>query len=186
VVALSLFDKSGKKSPTGGKLLVHKYGGRHFLSDVQIVFAAMMVVVSFAGVGAWSSITSRQKQKEDELERHCITPDQLSQALARDPNLPLFDLREPLDVLVNSEMIPGAWRMCPHRVLENPWLLPRKKPAVIYCTSPSGETSRAIVERALALGFLDVKLLKGGLHAWKAKGYAVEPYFGHTRLDVAS
>jgi 3-mercaptopyruvate sulfurtransferase SseA len=36
------------------------------------------------------------------------------------------------------------------------------------------------------MGFLELKMLKGGLQAWKAKGYAVEPYFKRIRLDVAS
>jgi rhodanese-related sulfurtransferase len=142
--------------------------------------------VSFAAAGVWQAIRSRQRQKQAELEQHSITPDQLNQALANEPKLPLFDLREPVDLLANSEMIPGARRVCPYRVLENPWLLPREKPAVIYCTSPTDEISRVIVKRALAMGFVKIKMLKGGLQAWKAEGYAIEPYFKHNGLDVAS
>ncbi len=154
--------------------------------NMEITLAIVMVLVSFAAAGIWSALRSRQKRKEAEFERHSITPDQLSQALAREPQLPVFDLREPLEILADSEIIPGAWRICPYRVLENPWLLPRERPAVIYCTSPSDETSRIIVERALAMGFVKIKFLKGGLQAWKAKGYAVEPYFRHISLEVAS
>jgi rhodanese-related sulfurtransferase len=98
----------------------------------------------------------------------------------------LFDLREPLEVLADSEIIPGAKRICPHKVLENPWLIPRDKAAVIYCTCSSDETSRIILQRVLSVGLARVRILKGGLHAWKAKGYAVEPYFGPVRLDVES
>jgi hypothetical protein len=35
-----------------------------------------------------------------------------------------------------------------------------------------------VLRRALALGFLRIEFLKGGLAAWKAKGYPVEPYKG--------
>jgi rhodanese-related sulfurtransferase len=35
------------------------------------------------------------------------------------------------------------------------------------------------------LGFNRVKLLKGGLNAWKAKGYPVQPYKESFHLDVA-
>jgi len=32
------------------------------------------------------------------------------------------------------------------------------------------------LRRALSLNFLRIKFLKGGLAAWKAMGYPVEPY----------
>jgi hypothetical protein len=99
--------------------------------DLGIVSAITMVAVSFAAAGVWSAIRRRQKQKQAQLERHSVTPDQLNHALAQEPRLPLFDLREPVDVLADSEMIPGAWRICPYRVLENPWLLPRERPVVL-------------------------------------------------------
>ena len=76
--------------------------------DLSIVLAVTTVLVSFAAAGVWEAISSRQRQKQARLEQHSITPDQLNQALAREPQLPLFDLREPVDVLADSEMIPGA------------------------------------------------------------------------------
>jgi rhodanese-related sulfurtransferase len=90
-----------------------------------------------------------------------------------------------LEVLADSET-PGARRICPHKVLENPWLIPRDKAAVVYCTSSNDEISRVILQRVLSMGFVRVRILKGGLNAWKAKGYAVERYFGPIRVDVAS
>ena len=154
--------------------------------NLEMALAMAMVGVSSAAAGIWSAIRSRKREHEAELERHTITPEQLSEALACGPRIPVFDLREPLDILADSEVIPDAWRVCPYRVLENPWLLPMKKPAVIYCTSPNDATSRIILERVLAKGFVNIKLLKGGLQAWKAKGYAVEPYFRPVHLNFAS
>jgi rhodanese-related sulfurtransferase len=43
-----------------------------------------------------------------------------------------------------------------------------------------------ILGKARALNFTNVKLLKGGLAAWKEKGYPVEPYDKPFRLDTAS
>jgi rhodanese-related sulfurtransferase len=154
--------------------------------NLQIVSEMAIMVVSFAAAAVWSVIRGRQKRREEELERHTITPEQLSWALEREPQLLLFDLRQPLEVLADSEIIPGARRIYPHKVLENPWLIPRDKPAVVYRTSSSDETSRIILRRVLSMGFARVRILKGGLNAWKAKGYAVEPYSGPIRLDVAS
>ena len=43
-----------------------------------------------------------------------------------------------------------------------------------------------ILEKALALNFTRIKFLKGGLDAWKAKGYPVERYTTAFHLDTAS
>jgi rhodanese-related sulfurtransferase len=68
-------------------------------------------------------------------------------------------------------------------VIDNPSLIPKDKDTVVYCTCPSDETSRSILQRALALSFVRIKFLKGGLEAWKAKGYPVEPYEQPFHLD---
>jgi rhodanese-related sulfurtransferase len=56
---------------------------------------------------------------------------------------------------------------------------------VIYCTCVSEKTSRMILEWALALKFTRIKFLKGGLAAWKAKGYPVEMYTKSFHLDTS-
>jgi rhodanese-related sulfurtransferase len=61
-------------------------------------------------------------------------------------------------------------------VLKNPSLIPRDQDAVLYCICLGEKTSRLILNRALALHFSKLKLLKGGLAAWKAKGYPVVTY----------
>jgi rhodanese-related sulfurtransferase len=79
-------------------------------------------------------------------------------------------------------MIPGAKRIPPKEVLENPSLIPKERDSIVYCTCPSDKTSRTVLRRALALHFLRIKFLKGGLAAWKAKGYPLEPYKESFRL----
>ncbi len=128
----------------------------------------------------------RQRRREAELAQHSITPEQLSEALAKLPRLPLFDLREPLDVVANSEIIPGATRISPYKVLENPWRIPKEKEAIIYCTHSEDEANVIILERLLAMGFSKVKFLKGGLDAWKARGFQVDCYSDTFRLNIAS
>jgi 3-mercaptopyruvate sulfurtransferase SseA len=55
---------------------------------------------------------------------------------------------------------------------------------VIYCTGAKDDTSKMVLGKARALNFTQVKLLKGGLDAWKAKGYPVEPYTQPFQLDT--
>lgn len=120
------------------------------------------------------------------LEQHSITPEALHTLLASNQEILLLDVRLPLDLLANSEIIPGARRIPPRDILENPFLIPRDKESVAYCTCPGDKTSRAIIRRALALHLDRVKFLKGGLADWKAKGYPVEPYVETFHLDSAT
>lgn len=130
-------------------------------------------------IGFW--IKSRRDRRE--LEEHSITPEALHGLLDSHQDVLVFDVRQPLDLLADSEIIPGATRLAPKEVIENPSLIPREKDSIVYCTCPSDETARSILNRALALKFLRVKFLKGGLAAWKAKGYPVEPYNKPFQLD---
>jgi len=71
---------------------------------------------------------------------------------------------------------PGAQWLAPEEVRANPSLLPKERDLIIYCTCPSDKTSRIILHRALAMGFLRIKFLKGGTDGWRAGGFPVEPY----------
>ena len=152
----------------------------------EIVLAMAIAIACVAMVSRWLMLRNRQRRRQAEFARHSITPEQLSHALAKGPRLPLFDLREPLDVVANSEIIPGATRISPYKVLENPWLIPKEKEAIIYCTCSEDEANIIILERLLAMGFSKVKFLKGGLDAWKAGGFQVDCYSDSFRLNVAS
>jgi rhodanese-related sulfurtransferase len=127
----------------------------------------------------------KRRRNRLEIAQHSITPEALHTLLTSRQEVLIFDVRQPLDLLANSEIIPGAQRLEPREVIENPSLIPRERDSVVYCTCPSDETSRSIMDRALALQFLRIKFLKGGLAAWKAKGYPVEPYEKPFRLDPA-
>ena len=137
------------------------------------------VIATLLLIGFW--IKSRKNRRE--LEEHSITPEALHTLLTSHQDVLIFDVRQPLDLLAESEIIPGATRLAPKEVIENPSLIPKEKDSVVYCTCPSDETARSILNRALALKFFRVKFLKGGLEAWKAKGYPVEPYNKPFQLD---
>jgi rhodanese-related sulfurtransferase len=134
-------------------------------------------------VGLLIVLWTKRRRDRHEMEQHSITPEALHTLLASNQEVLLFDVRLPLDLLVNSEIIPGAKRLTPREVLENPVLIPRDRDVVVYCTCPSDKTTRVILHRALAMGFLRIKLLKGGLEAWKASGFSVEPYEEPFHLD---
>lgn len=153
-----------------------------------VTLTAIFAVVLLAAV------LVRRAQHRHELERYSIPPEALYALLTSNQDVLLFDVRQPLDLLGHRVIVPGAKWLAPQEVLENPLLIPKEKDVVIYCTCPSAKTSRAILRRALAMGFLRIKFLEGGLDGWRAKGFPVKPYEkpfhldsgGSTRFPIAS
>ncbi len=147
---------------------------------MALILTALCVVV----LCLLTVISIKRTRAVQEMELHSITPEVLHALLTSKQEVLLFDVRQPLDLLANSEIIVGATRIPPRELLENPLLIPREKDSVVYCTCPSDKTSRLILRRALAMRFLRIKFLKGGLAGWKAKGYPVERYEKSFRLDA--
>jgi len=121
-----------------------------------------------------------------EMERYTITAEALNELLASNQEVLVIDARQPLDMLGNSVIIPGAQWLSPEEVRANPSLLQKEQDLVLYCTCQSDKTSRMILRRALAMGFLRIKFLKGGLDGWKSKGFPVEPYTKSFHLNSGS
>jgi rhodanese-related sulfurtransferase len=142
---------------------------------VALVLIAICVVAVLMSLTAilWKK---RNRDQRRMLEQHAITPEELYSLLGSHQDVALFDVRQPLDLLAHAEIIPGARRIPPAEVLVTPDLIPKDKEAIVYCTCPSEKTSRAILRRASNMQFSRIRFLKGGLEAWKAKGYPVEPY----------
>jgi rhodanese-related sulfurtransferase len=149
------------------------------------MYLIAICVVGFC-VLVFGFIRMRQLRRRRELDEHSIEPEALHELLATHKEVLLFDVRQPLDLLAHSEIIPGAMRVPPKDVLEQVLLIPKEKDSVIYCTCATEKTSRMILERARALQFSRIKFLKGGLAGWKAKGYPVELYNKPFHLDTAT
>jgi rhodanese-related sulfurtransferase len=129
-------------------------------------------------------IKARRARDVREYDENSIDAEALRGLLNPEPRVLLYDVRQPLDLLAYSEMIPGAKRVPPKEVLANPTLIPSDADVVLYCTCEAQKTSLEIVRHAKTLGFSRLKVLRGGLAAWKAKGYPVEIYRESFRLDT--
>jgi rhodanese-related sulfurtransferase len=145
-----------------------------------------LTTVCILGLGAVMFSSVKRKRDRQELELHTVTPEALYAQLTSKRDVQVFDVRQPLDLLADSEMIVGATRIPPRELLENPSLIPKEKDSVVYCTCPDDKTSRSVLRRAQSLHFTKVKFLKGGLAGWKAMGYPVERYDKPFRLDTRS
>ena len=137
------------------------------------------------GVLIFGWIAMRRLRAKRKIEANTIEPEALYSQLKAKQVL-LYDVRQPLDFLAHPEIIPGATRIAPKDIAEQTASFSRDQNSVIYCTGGDDETFQMVLGKARALNFTRVKLLKGGLAAWKAKGYPVEPYTSSFHLDTAS
>jgi len=148
----------------------------------------MILTLIIVGVAVVLGVVYWIKRARDRrlLDQYSITPEALHALLSGKQETLVFDVRLPLDLLVASEIIPGAKRITPREVLANPNLIPQDKDTIVYCTCPSEKTSRSVLRKALARNLSRIKFLQGGLDGWKAKGYPVEPYTQSFHLDTGS
>jgi rhodanese-related sulfurtransferase len=142
-------------------------------------------------IWAWLAVIwIRRIKARREFERISITPEALHELMVTKHDIVILDVRQPLDLLADSEIIEGARRISPEDATTNPALIPADKELVVYCTCPSDKTSRSIALKAQLLApqvdISRVKFLKGGLVAWKAKGYPVVPYDKTFHLDTGT
>ncbi len=150
----------------------------------------ILTIVAIAIWGLLAVIWFRRIKERRAWERLSITPEALHDLIAAHHDILILDVRQPLDLLADSEIIEGCTRISPRDAEANPSLIPADKELIVYCTCPSDKTSRAIAARAQVLApnidVSRVKFLKGGLAAWKAKGYPVVPYDKTFHLDTGT
>jgi rhodanese-related sulfurtransferase len=143
-----------------------------------------LLAIAIAIICAIVITCAKRGKNQDELDRHSISVEQLQSMMVSGQKVLLFDVRQPLDLLAYPELIPGAKRIPPQEVLDQPSLIPRNEDIVVYCTCPGDKTSRMVLRRALTLGFTRIKFLTGGLVAWRTNGYPVEPYRESFRISI--
>jgi rhodanese-related sulfurtransferase len=145
-----------------------------------ITWAGIAVLCVVAG---W--VVMRRMRAKREVDQKSIEPEELY-ALLNAKEVLLYDVRQPLDFVAHPEIIPGAIRIAPKDIANQTASFSRDQSSVIYCTGAKEETSKMVLGKARALNFTRVRLLKGGLAAWKAKGYPVEEYTDSIQLDTSS
>jgi rhodanese-related sulfurtransferase len=146
-----------------------------------IAICAVGLVVLIFGIFRMKQLRDRR-----ELDKYSIDADELHKLLEAKKDVVVLDVRQPLDLLAHSETIPGAVRVPPKEVMECAEFIPKDKDSVVYCTCVSEKTSRMVLEYALGLQLSRVRFLRGGLAAWKEKGYPVEPYTKSFHLDTVA
>lgn len=100
-----------------------------------------------------------------------ITTAEVMRRINAHERLIFIDVRTAEDWSASEEMIGGAMRVPPEAVEQQAGRMPRN-PLVLYCSTPHEATSMAVARELIGRGFGEVRVLAGGLEAWKqAKGF---------------
>ena len=135
------------------------------MATVLVLICVVVLAISLATI-LWKK---RNRDQLRTMEQHAISPEQLYSLLGSRQDVALFDVRQPLDLLAHSEIIPGA-RIPPVEVLAVPSLIPKDKEAIVYCTCPGDKTSRAVLRRALDLQFFQDQVSQRRLRSSESEG----------------
>ena len=92
---------------------------------------SLFLIICLAVLCAVLFVWIKRARDQRELTRVSITPEDLHTLLESRNDVLLFDVRLPLDFLADAEIIPGATRIPPKELLENPSLIPKEKEAVV-------------------------------------------------------
>ena len=116
---------------------------------------------------------ARQKFLRD-LRIARISVEDLKKKIDDGEKLAIVDVRHSLDFAADPEKIPGAFRMDSHELRDKPYRLPHDREVILYCTCPNEATSAGVAMILHKKGVKRIRPLKGGLQAWRARGYPVE------------
>jgi hypothetical protein len=110
VTAISGFAGLALHLPAAGENLI---SGECARIIAMLLTLAVVGVVGVLALGISLVVRVKRRRDQRDLEQHSITADELHALLASDPEVLLFDVRQPLDLLAYPEVIPKAERIAP-------------------------------------------------------------------------
>jgi rhodanese-related sulfurtransferase len=111
-----------------------------------------------------------------ELRINRITPTALRDMLdSGTADVIVIDLRHPAEIERDGMKLMGARVIVPEELRARAGEIPKGNEIVLYCTCPNEATSAKVAMQLRKAGLRHVRPLEGGLDAWRALGYPVEP-----------
>lgn len=130
------------------------------------------------------TLFSKRSSARRELDEYTITAEQLHGQIQSGKSVRLYDIRQSLDILANPIIIPGSERVTPSDLEHNPGIIPIDEDVIVYCTCATDLTAQRVIHRALSMHYTRARLLRGGLEAWRDKGYTTESYDMSLHLEM--
>jgi membrane protein DedA with SNARE-associated domain/rhodanese-related sulfurtransferase len=119
---------------------------------------------------AWLGWRVLQRRRTSQVGR--ITPDELFGQIESGQAVLVVDLRHPNAI---DSKVRGAVQMTPEELRLREADLPRDRDVVLYCGCPNEGSAAQMALLLEARGFRRARPLLGGIDAWRARGYPVDP-----------
>jgi membrane protein DedA with SNARE-associated domain/rhodanese-related sulfurtransferase len=133
-------------------------------------YVILLVLAGFIAQRWW-----RRVRLLRQLQMSRISVDELYAMMAAGSAPLLIDVRSAVNREQDPWLIPGATAPEPD-VLDMALAdLPRDRTIVVYCACPNEISAAQLAQRMRALGFHDVRPLLGGIDAWRAAGWQLQP-----------
>jgi rhodanese-related sulfurtransferase len=128
------------------------------------------VLLAYLGYRFWER---RRFQRALEMAR--ISVAELNERLRSDSPPLIIDVRLGGAQGLDRQRIPGALLMPLAEVAGQVSRLPRDRDIILYCNCPNEASAAQAAKQLMRAGLERVRPLRGGLDAWVAAGYEVEP-----------
>jgi membrane protein DedA with SNARE-associated domain len=103
-----------------------------------------------------------------------ITADELRRRQLAGEPLILLDLRARAELERDPQVIAGARHAGREELERDAHALPRDRDIIVYCSCPHEVSSASLALRLQRQGFTRVRPLRGGITAWRDRGYPTE------------
>jgi membrane protein DedA with SNARE-associated domain/rhodanese-related sulfurtransferase len=133
----------------------------------------LVLLVAYFGVKFWQ----RQRVLR-ELRMARITVEELRRKQEAGEAVVIVDLRSNVELGYDPSLISGAVHWTLDEIEKQQHKLPRDQEIIVYCDCPNEESSARAARLLHRRGFTRVRPLKGGLEAWRAMNYPLEPHAG--------
>jgi len=132
-----------------------------------------VAAAALAAFAAWLGWKILQRRRYLRIGR--VTPDELFAQQEAGHAVLVVDLRHPNAI---ESKVRGALQMTPDELRGRAAELPRDREVVLYCGCPNEGSAAQMALLLRARGFRSARPLLGGIDAWRARGYPVDPPSG--------
>lgn len=132
--------------------------------------AVLLVLAGFVVYRGW-----RRRRLLKDLKMCRISIDELYAMMSAGAAPLVIDVRSNEGRTHDPWLIPGARTVDLDRLEHEIEGLTRGQQVVLYCACPNEISAARVAQRMRALGFEDVRPLLGGIEAWRAAGWELQP-----------
>lgn len=136
-----------------------------------LAMEAILVLLALYVLARWW----QRRQLLRALRMARISVDELHEALQSNQPPLVLDVRAAGSRLLDTRVVPGALLLDESGIDRRVHDIPFDRELVLYCNCPNEVTAARLAKVLIGQGYRRVRPLQGGLDAWDAAGYGVEP-----------